>query len=96
MQSEVNAADGATFGSTDARKTARPRQSVVLLATEEVPVGAPLAKPILSSWPLVELTTYRVEPSRNMPRVLLQVMLPPVTVFSMPPMIPLSGENQRQ
>ena len=31
-----------------------------------------------------------------MPRVLLHVMLPPVTVFSTPPMMPLSGENQRQ
>ena len=67
-----------------------------MLATVDVPVGAPLTKPILSSWPLVELTTYRLLPSRNMPLVLLQVMLPPVTVFSMPPMMPLSGENQRQ
>ena len=61
MQSTVNAADGAALGSTDARKTARPRQSIVLLATEEVPVGAPLLKPILSSCPLVELTT--IEPA---------------------------------
>ena len=68
----------------------------MLLATVDVPVGAPLTKPILSSWPLVELTTYRLVPSRNMPLVLVQVMLPPVTVFSMPPTMPLSGANQRQ
>ena len=31
-----------------------------------------------------------------MPLVLLQVMLPPATVLSTPPTMPLSGENQRQ
>ena len=45
------------FGSTEARNTARPRQSVVAFATIDVPVGAPLTKPILSRFPLVELTT---------------------------------------
>jgi hypothetical protein len=96
VQLEVKAACGGAFGGTAAMKTAAPRQSIVELARLEVPVGAPFAKPILSSCPLVELTTYSVLPSRNMPRVLLQVMFPPLTVFSTPPMMPLSGENQRQ
>ena len=96
MQSEVKEADGATLGSTEARKTARPRQSRVASATVEVPVGAPPVNPIRSSCPVVELTTYSVEPSRNMPRVLAHAMLPPAAVYSTPPMMPLSGENQRQ
>lgn len=56
-QADENAAEGATLAGTDARKTARPRQSVVASATLDGPLGTPPLNPVRTSRPSAPSTT---------------------------------------